>query len=232
MLPEQLEVAGVMSQIFKPAAVSTCKCCGNVGHRPGDDRCPAKAPEAFMDMVVFHGGKNPLSNLHVCPHSCEIKDLGTSFPSSEHHYQFKKLMHHDLGEDAYMLLSDSDAFQIMQKAKQLVPDDKVLDSWKESAIEEMTESNHLKYESCGHVKDFLLDTALTITEATGDPFWGTGLNLQQMKECLSDYWPGENHMGKILMVLRDDIQKQIMESDSSKCKAASPLVNDLKIPKS
>ncbi len=131
-----------------------------------------------------------------------------------------------------MLLSDSDAFQIMQKVKQLVPEDKVLDSWKESTIEEMTESNHLKYESCGHVKDFLLDMALTIAEATGDPYWAMGLNPQQMRECLSDYWPGENHMGKILMVLRDDIEKQTMESNSSKHKAASPLANDPKIPKS
>ncbi len=41
-----------------------------------------------------------------------------------------------------------------------------------------------------------------MAEATRDNFWGTGLNLQQSGECLLDFWPGDNVMGKILMEIR------------------------------
>ena len=66
-LPTQLEVAGIMAWIFKPLSFTKCKYCGNEGHRLGDLKCPAKAPESMIDDIeVFRGSGNPLSNLHVC----------------------------------------------------------------------------------------------------------------------------------------------------------------------
>ncbi len=37
-------------------------------------------------------------------------------------------------------------------------------------------------------------------------YWGTGLNVAKTLECLSDYWPKQNVMGKILMELQSEIQ--------------------------
>ncbi len=171
-----------MARIFKPAALTVCKRCGNEGHRPNDDHCPAKATDIMAETVeTFHGGKSQLSNLHICPEGCEIHDAGMTFLSSEHHYQFKKLKHHDMGEEAYLLLAEEDSFKAMQRAKELVPDDKVSEQWKEHAYNEMLESNRLKYSACEYVKDKLLSTGLMIVEATGDRFWGSGLNLIQTK---------------------------------------------------
>ena len=51
----------------------------------------------------------------------------------------------------------------------------------------MLVTNQLKYKSCEHARDFLLDCAQTTVEATGNSFWGSGLNIQQTKECLMDY---------------------------------------------
>ncbi len=122
-LPMVLEVAGEQAHVFKPIAMTTYKCCGKTGHHPGDQVCLAKAPDALADSVeIFQGGNNPLSNLYVCPHGCKIKDQNMSFPSSEHHYQFKKLKHHDQGEQVYLLITEEDAFKAMRKAKELVPD--------------------------------------------------------------------------------------------------------------
>ncbi len=56
-------------------------------------------------------------------------------------------------------------------------------------------SNQLKYAAYSHVHDALLNTRVTIAEATGDPYWGTGLNVQQILQCLPEYWPGANHIG-------------------------------------
>ena len=79
-----------MARVFKPIVMSLCKWCGQTRHQPSDDKCPAKAPETMVDEVeAFCGQGNPLSN-HICDHGCEIHDEGTTFPSSEHHFQFKK----------------------------------------------------------------------------------------------------------------------------------------------
>ncbi len=58
----------------------------------------------------------------------------------------------------------------MRKVKEILPEAKVLDTWKDHAYEEMLESNWFKYSSCEHVRDTLLDSAQTIVEAMGDPF--------------------------------------------------------------
>ncbi len=180
-------------------------------------------------MEAFRGGSNQLSNLHVCPDSCEIHDQGTTFPSSEHHYQFKKLRHHSLGEEAYLLLTEENSFKAMCKVNDLFPDDKISEDWKEWAVEEMKESNQLKYSSCEHTKCTLMASALTLVEATGDLFWGSGLNVQQTKECLQEYWPGQNQMGTMLMVVHDELQTA--EEQECKCKAESPLSSEPKLSK-
>ncbi len=67
-------------------------------------------------------------------------------------------------------------------------------------------------------------SCLTIVEATGDPYWGSGLNIQQTLDCLPDYWPGENKLGEILMDLRLELQDTT--DPERKQKASSPLAND------
>ncbi len=181
-----------------------------------------------MDEVeAFRGQGNLLSNLHVCEHGCEINDKGMSFLSSRHHYQYKKLQHHDLGEESIQLVMETDPFRVMKWAKELLPDDKISDDWSRKACDEMLVTNQLKYDSYEHARDFLLDCVQTIVEATSNSFWGSGLNVQQTKECLIDYWPGQNNMGKILMTIYDKLQAELPEL--SKRKAVSPLSNELKL---
>ena len=74
--------------------------------------------EEMAEMTeLFHGQDSVLSNLHCCEDGCEIKDYSTSFPTSEHHYQFKKLKAHDKGEEAWLLLSEDSGFQAMKSAQ-------------------------------------------------------------------------------------------------------------------
>ncbi len=180
----------------------------------------------------FHCGACQLSNLHKCPSGCVIEDMGTTFETSEHHYQFKKLKFHNKGAEAYDMLLQEDSFKAMKIAKEVLPDDKVSDAWIATTKEEMLQSNCIKYASCPHVQEKLLGSHLTLAEAIRDPYWGTGLNVTQTLECLSDYWPGQNIMGSVLMEVCDEIQKQQLsvtdehQDEGKKQKAGSPLVSD------
>ncbi len=44
----------------------------------------------------------------------------------------------------------------------------------------------------------LLSSKISIVEATADHFWGMGLTLEQMVQCVPKFWPGQNKMGQIL----------------------------------
>ncbi len=73
-----------------------------------------------------------------------------------------------------------------------MPDSEVCDEWKSSAKDEMLETCHLKFSTCEHVRECLLETRITLAEVTKDPYWGTGLMVQQTHECLPDFWPGSS----------------------------------------
>ncbi len=90
----------------------------------------------------------------------------------------------------------------------------------------MLATNRLKYSSCVHVHEYLLSSKISIAEATGDPFWGTDLGLQQTLNCLLDFWLGANHMGQILTEICSEIQNDHDHSDEKKWKAESPLTHD------
>ncbi len=177
-LVEAIEVSGSRSRVFRPPNLTVCNRCGNQGHHPTDQKCPAQTTKVIMGTLeTFHGGQCQLSNLHNCPQGCVIQDRGMTFPTLEHHYQFKKLKDHNLGKEAYLLLSEETGFDAMKKAKSLLPDSAFSDKWKDKAYNEMVESCRLKFNSCSHVKEKLLQSRLTIVEAMGDPYWGSGLNI-------------------------------------------------------
>ncbi len=86
----------------------------------------------------------------------------------------------------------------------------------------MTIANRMKYEACSHAREVLLNSKVNLAEVTGDPVWGTGLNVSKMLECLPEFWPGQNLMGHILMELQVEFQLELRESEK-KCKAESPM---------
>ena len=131
-----------------------------------------------------------------------------------------------MGEEAYLLLTEETGFDAMKKVKSLLPDSALSDEWKDKAYTEMLESCQLKYTACPHARDKLLTSKMTIVEATGDPFWGSGLNIQQTLDCLPDFWPGDNNLGKTLMQLHSDLQDEDTSDGNKKRKAASLLGSD------
>ncbi len=104
-----------------------------------------------MDTVeTFHGGKNPLSNLHNCTHGCTIHDSLHEFHSSEQHYQFQYLHHHGKVDESYTILETASGWEVMKTAHEILLDTESRSDWWDKAVSVMTESNQLKYESCPH----------------------------------------------------------------------------------
>ena len=101
------------------------------------------------------------------------------------------------------------------------------------------ETNLLKYRACPHAKAVLLDSKVVLAEATSDKFWGTGLNPEMTRTTLSDYWPGKNNLGKVLVRIWEDfindemtaMENVIPSTPGSKRKAESPLASQHKLVK-
>ena len=142
-----------------------------MGHYASDPDCPARAPEAIAATVKpFHGSANPLSNLHECPEGCIIPDGNHDFSSSEQHYQFKRLRHHRLIDESYQVLEADSGFDAMKLVHRVLPEDDVQPSWKSIALDEMLNTNRLKYQNCPHAKETLMNTKVVLAEATSNVF--------------------------------------------------------------
>ena len=156
--------------------------------------------------------------------------------SSEYH---KSTLHFENENDSYRLLEVSSGFRAMKIAHESLPSEESNDEWKVIAIWEMMETNLLKYRACPHAKAVLLDSKAVLAEATSDKFWGSGLNPEMTRTTLSDYWPGKNNLGKVLVRIWEDFindEMAAMENDipgtpGSKRKAVSPLVSQHKLVK-
>ncbi len=125
-----------------------------------------------------------MSNLHACPEGCVIL--------AEHHYQFNRLQFHGMNDESYQVLDSDTGFDAMKLAQDVLPDQQTQLEWKSIAIDEILKMNKLKYEHCLHARD-------TLARMTTNTFWGTGLIPDHTRYTLSNYWPGQNHMGKILV---------------------------------
>ncbi len=108
----------------------------------------------------------------MCPKGCQIPNSHHDFLTSEHHYQFKHLCHHGMIDDSYRVL---EADKDMKLAHQVLLEEKVQPSWLNMVVDEMLHMNCLKFDSCVHAKQALLNSKVVLEEATTNPFWGSGL---------------------------------------------------------
>ena len=104
-----------------------------------------------------------------------------------------------MNDESYQVLEYDTGFEAMKLAQDLLPDQLTQPEWKSIVVDEMLKINKLKYENCPHARVALVATKGVLAEATTNPFWGTGLIPDHTRYTLSDYWPSQNNMGKILV---------------------------------
>lgn len=110
---------------------------------------------------------------------------------------------HEAAEDIKMMSDPADMFR---RAKLIKEDPS---RWTEGRrIETMENILRSKFKQNSHLRDVLLSTGnKRIWEASpSDVFFGAGLNISQIKKTPTAEIPGENHLGKILARLREELR--------------------------
>ncbi len=192
-LPPSFSIREMKAWIFKPVAYAKCSCYHHPGHRASSQDCLALAPQEVQDSTVaFKGSNNPLSNLHMCPEGCKWENkAGLEVISSEHEYQYEKLVMHSHADKAERLLEESHAIDVMHSANAVVPPKQEnYYLWAERKFEKMETACHSKFDNCLHAQEVLLKSRLELAECTPNLVWGTGLDAHRMVETLPDFWPG------------------------------------------
>jgi ribA/ribD-fused uncharacterized protein len=134
----------------------------------------------------FFGEYRFLSNFHIVSITWE----GITFPSTEHAYQAAKSLDVQERERIASLATPKEA----RKAGKLV---ELRPDWDQVKLQVMKEICLLKYQH-PDLKDSLLATGDSYLEETnwwGDRYWGV---------CKGT---GQNHLGKLLMEIRDEIKR-------------------------
>lgn len=148
-------------------------------------------------ITLFSGSLCPLSNLYPVPFEVD----GETYQSSEHFYQVKKcedLGNVELSNKIQIAPTTRDA---MFLGKSLQPDHNWLCTTGNAIMRRGVERKFAVEE----MRDYLLSTNGIIGEATKNPHWGIGHNLNAEEGKNIANWTGSNALGDILTNLRDEL---------------------------
>lgn len=141
----------------------------------------------LLEIKGFFNDYRWLSNFHLC----QIEYSGLVWNSTEHAYQAAKTLNHD--EYTAVHLAETP-----NKAKKLGKKLTIRDDWDSVKIQIMTELTIIKYK-IPELREKLLATGDAYLEESNwwhDKFWGTCQGV------------GENHLGKIIMDIRQKIKEE------------------------
>lgn len=121
---------------------------------------------------------------------CDIEYEGLVYPSTEHAFQAAK----SLDVEVRKLFTNKD--MICRHAREKGNQIELRPDWEDVKLQVMRDVNLYKFTHYPELKEWLLGTTLPLEEGNnhGDMFWGT-----------VDF-VGENHLGKILMQIRDELR--------------------------
>ena len=85
--------------------------------------------------------------------------------------------------------------------------------WKKERVRIVKENTMAKFTQNPKLFQALMNTSGLIVEASPvDKVWGIGLNEDVARTIPEECWPGENLLGKILTVVRDELKERCDES--------------------
>lgn len=129
----------------------------------------------------------------------------STFPSSEHAYQFDKALHSGKTVEAVQIfhsIRPQDAKRHGAKLGQSREWDQVkLDRMAQIAQPKFSQNKRLGAE-------LLKSSPALLIEATFNTFWGAGLPLTS-KDLINGYWRGRNNMGQILVNCRTELNREL-----------------------
>jgi ribA/ribD-fused uncharacterized protein len=170
-------------------------------HRLPSDLQPQNiATKRSNEAVAFFTEASPLSNFHPC----QIKSSNTIHHSSEQSYQYKKADYVGDEVSAHQISIADTPAECKRIGDRVQTDDS---EWHTVELDTMRACITTKFTQNPELKKFLLDTGdRALGEASRDRYWGTGVPLLDENALNMGHWAGENHLGKLLMELRDTLR--------------------------
>lgn len=137
----------------------------------------------------FHGDYMFLSNFYAC----DIEYEGIKYPSTEHAYQAAKTLDEN---ERRKIAASTTAGQAKKAGKML----KLREDWAQVKLKVMEDILRIKFSNPELRKKLNATKPEELIEGNwwGDKYWG------MVKSTPQSDWEGSNHLGKILMKIRDE----------------------------
>ena len=176
----------------------------DLGKLPKDLHPEHIATVELGNMLLFFGGQSPLSNFYKS--TFEIG--GERFDWVEQYYVAGKA-DYAKDKDARSAVMRAQSPQECKRISEQI--DKKIDKklWLEQKAKEvMLKAVGAKFNQDKHCASFLINTGKKeLVEATrNDDFWSCGLDIKKDQDKILEHkWHGTNHLGKIIMEIRDNL---------------------------
>lgn len=206
-LPKEVTLGNHQCRIYHATQQALCFRCQDTDHYTGDTmKCTAYINiQNQQQILAFKSPRSPLTNYW----QAEITMDGVKYASAEHAYQWLfcvEMNEPELAERVYQAASAADA---KSTAKQM-PTNKIYTEWSKNKLSMMKKVLKAKAESNKEFVTYLLNTGdKYLVEATKDTFYGSGLSPYLSRTTDPSHYPGSNHLGKLLMELREHYGMQL-----------------------
>ena len=201
VLPGVATIGDYKCRIYHATQSITFNRCHEEGHRALDiNTCPAYIPKDDS-VQVFWKHLDPLSNFYVC----KVNIYDHVFSSSEHAYQYRKMIHignQKLADEVRHASNPRAAKRLAHR----VPSDKLL-NWHNIKDQVMKEILIAKLQSCADYVAALRDSSTKqLIEGSMDLYWGCGQIYHLAVTTHPHYLPGKNCLGIIHSEIRHFVQ--------------------------
>ena len=171
--------------------------CNNLYLFPGALSPKAASTQEINNTILFYTKESPFSNFHPAPFKIGLE----SYDQNEQYYQCKKAEKFHKDDIAQKIRNEPDPHKC-KKLGDTVKYDK--NEWHKVACDVMYVGALEKFRQNEHLREVLLATdKKDLAEASRDVFWATGVPIHAPNALQG--WSDENHLGKILMRVRDEL---------------------------
>ena len=182
-------------------------------YKPQQKGSPARVTCKQRQVLCFCGRRNPLTNFFPV----KIKYRNNDYNFVEQGYQHTKT--EEAGNEVVA--------RAIKKSTMKEWGDKIPESqeWNRRKEPLMWELIFIKVKACKEARQVLETSGDTIlAEALIDPYWATGLNINETQRVHPEEWPGQNIMGQIWMEEREKVQRSTAaDRDRSECDDNTPV---------
>ncbi len=203
--------------------LDSCVICNTTEHGLNTPSCPAFDPNPGR-RICFAQSTDVMSNIYPC----DLIYNKETFNSVEHGLHWQKAT--DLGETevADQILKAKNGFEARTLSRQ-ISRDKVKSWEKYSALNVMERLIKCKFDQVDVFHEACMESDdAVLMLATPDMFWGVGVWEDAAQNCKVGFHPGRNHLGQIIMKVRDEFRVRVASQDAITT-ALTPVPHGMKV---